>query len=160
ADFPDRSRTNPFVARLWATQRVGFLAAERRVHGGSPEVDDEIRQLGERYGIPTEFTSYLVTEPALATNLGMAGGLRRGVMTDNAPAPAAAQRDMRFEVAKAASVQRVAVTAAVLDSMAVASTANAMAGGRQNGAAVTTRRVDGRTFVLRDSVWTDSRYQP
>ena len=30
------------------------------------EVDEEIRMLGERYGIPTEFTSYLVAEPQLA----------------------------------------------------------------------------------------------
>ncbi len=33
-------------------------------------------------------------------------------------------------------------------------------GGREGAAAVTTRRVNGRTFVLRDSVWTDVRYQP
>ena len=65
-DFPDRERENPFVARLWATQRVGFLSAEKRKNGGSTEIDDEIRTLGERYGIPTEFTSYLVTEPQLA----------------------------------------------------------------------------------------------
>src|SRR5262249_55647818 len=64
-DFPDRERDNPFVARLWAAQRVGYLSAEKRKHGGSRggEIDDEIRTLGERYGIPTEFTSYLVTEP-------------------------------------------------------------------------------------------------
>ncbi len=61
-DFPDRDRQNSFVARLWATQRVGFLSAEKRNNGGSSEIDDEIRMLGERYGIPTEFTSYLVTE--------------------------------------------------------------------------------------------------
>ncbi len=61
-DFPDRDRENSFVARLWATQRVGYLSAEKRKNGGSSEIDDEIRALGERYGIPTEFTSYLVTE--------------------------------------------------------------------------------------------------
>ena len=44
--FPERSRENPFVARLWATQRVGYLSAEKRKHGGSQEIDDEIRDLG------------------------------------------------------------------------------------------------------------------
>ena len=65
-DFPDRDRQNAFVARLWAAQRVGFLSAEKRRNGGAREVDEEIRMLGERYGIPTEFTSYLVVEPRLA----------------------------------------------------------------------------------------------
>src|SRR6202165_1903930 len=32
--FPERSRENPFVARLWATQRIGYLSAEKRKHGG------------------------------------------------------------------------------------------------------------------------------
>lgn len=62
--FPARERDNPFVARLWATQRVGWLAAEKR-RDGTREHDDEIRRLGERFGIPTEFTSYLVMEPGM-----------------------------------------------------------------------------------------------
>ena len=63
--FPSSSRENSFVARLWATQRVGYLSAEKRKNGGSREIDDEIRQLGEKYAIPTEFTSYLVLEPGM-----------------------------------------------------------------------------------------------
>ena len=63
--FPASSRDNSFIARLWATQRIGYLSAEKRRHGGSSEVDDEIRQLGEQYGIPTEFSSYLVVEPGM-----------------------------------------------------------------------------------------------
>src|SRR5256886_7904780 len=63
--FPDRSRENPFVARLWATQRIGYLSAEKRKNGGSKEIDDEIRDLGERFGIPTEFSSYLVVEQGM-----------------------------------------------------------------------------------------------
>jgi hypothetical protein len=77
-DFPDRDRENSFVARLWATQRVGYLSAQKRNNGGSSEIDDEIRSLGERYGIPTEFTSYLVTErqdlPVRTAMMGAGGG--------------------------------------------------------------------------------------
>src|ERR687895_1941473 len=61
--FVERERGNSFVARLWATQRVGYLSAERRKSGGSREIDAEIRELGERYGIPTEFTSSFVRGP-------------------------------------------------------------------------------------------------
>lgn len=153
-NFPDRERDNPFVARLWATQRVGFLSAEKRKNGGNVEVDDEIRSLGERYGIPTEFTSYLVVEPRLAAmNRGLGPQSSVGVPAGavaSAPAPMAA-RDLRFESAKAASAQRQVTNAVVMDSLAAASE-------RSDGAE--TRRVDGRTFVLRDGVWTDARFKP
>src|SRR5205807_9610127 len=94
-DFPDRERENPFVARLWATQRIGWLAAEKRKNGGSSEIDDEIRSLGERFSIPTEFTSYLVQEPGIVAN-GRFDSTRRMVI---AGAPAAApppSRDRAF----------------------------------------------------------------
>ncbi|MGH7634901.1 MAG: VWA domain-containing protein, partial [Gemmatimonadaceae bacterium] len=69
-NFPDRDRENAFVPRLWATQRIGWLSAEKRkavADGGSTsEIDREIRELGERWGIPTEFSSYLVREPNVA----------------------------------------------------------------------------------------------
>jgi Ca-activated chloride channel family protein len=139
-DFPDRERDNPFVARLWATQRVGWLAAEKRKNGGSTEIDDEIRGLGERFGIPTEFTSYLVQEPqAVATGL-----MRRA---GGAPAPMAASvRERAFESAKAASAQRAMTSMASLDSMSVSGA---------NG--TLTKRAGSRTFTLRDGMWTDAR---
>src|SRR6185437_12422971 len=106
--FPERSRENPFVARLWATQRVGYLSAEKRKHGGSQEINDEIRDLGERFGIPTEFSSYLVVEPGMnQRRMGQAGGVQlNGVVTGvGATAPAAAPA-IRFEAAKSAAAQR------------------------------------------------------
>lgn len=149
-DFPDRDRDNSFVARLWATQRVGYLSAEKRKNGASAEVDDEIRSLGERYGIPTEFTSYLVTEPQLVP-LSRRGAVGGGVMPMAAAnAPALNERKDQFEMAKAASMQRAAVTLAVVDSLSRQAGARDAAGGI---------RVDGRSFVLRDGVLTDSRYR-
>jgi Ca-activated chloride channel family protein len=155
-DFPDRDRQNAFVARLWAAQRVGFLSAEKRRSGGEREVDEEIRMLGERYGIPTEFTSYLVVEPRMALNRAQASG--GGMVPPNAPSPATAmdaQRSLRFESAKAASAQRSANTVAALDSMSAAAPRRDAAAER-NG--TSTRVVNGHTFVLRDGVWTDARY--
>ena len=148
-ELPDRERDNQFVARLWAAQRVGYLSAEKRKHGASQEIDDEIRALGERYGIPTEFTSYLVTEPHLAVN-------RRGVMVPAMGAPAAMPAaDQRFELAKAAAAQRSMSNIAVLDSLKAA--APAADAGRS--ASSTTRKIDARTFALRDGVWTDLRFR-
>jgi Ca-activated chloride channel family protein len=148
-DFPDRERQNPFVARLWAAQRVGYLSAEKRRAGGAPsEIDEEIRMLGERYGIPTEFTSYLVTEPQFNR---VAGGRAGGGMPGAMPVSASeAPRQMRFESAKMATAQRAVSNVAVADSLSTAVSRDA---------AHSTRRVDARTFVLRDSVWTDVRYR-
>jgi len=151
-DLPDRERDNPFVARLWAAQRVGYLSAEKRKHGASQEIDDEIRTLGERYGIPTEFTSYLVTEPGLVAN-------RRGII-GAAPASGAPQMapvaEQRFELAKASAAQRAAGNVAILDSIRAAAPVSADA---RRDAAANTRKVDARTFTLRDGVWTDARFR-
>jgi Ca-activated chloride channel family protein len=159
--FPERERRNSFVARLWAAQRTGWLSAERRRNGPSPELDDELRDLGTRYGIPTELSSYLVLEPGMQTptrrlgsaNLqldqvvvtGSAGTDRRDAPAA-APAPAEAKREGRFEMAKTAAAQRAATTLSAVDSV------SADFGG------ATTRRVGTRTFSLSGTTWTDSRY--
>ncbi|HEY7233970.1 MAG TPA: VIT domain-containing protein [Gemmatimonadaceae bacterium] len=145
-DFPDRERDNPFVARLWATQRIGWLAAEKRKNGGSSEIDDEIRGLGERFGIPTEFTSYLVQENRAVAGVG--GALRRDLPTGLSPA-AAPMRDQAFEQAKAASAQRAALSMMVLDSIA-----RPESRGRSDA---NTKRAGSHTFLRQDSTWTDLR---
>jgi hypothetical protein len=154
-DFPDRDRQNAFVARLWAAQRVGFLSAEKRKNGGSSELDDEIRMLGERFGIPTEFTSYLVTEPRLAV-MRQTDIRRDAAGASNAPAPMAPVAEMRFESAKAASAQRAANSVAVLDSLARAKPSGV--GESNDGSAASTRSLNGHTFVLQSGTWTDARY--
>lgn len=149
-NFPSRSRENPFVARLWATQRVGYLSAEKRKHGGSKEIDDEIRQLGERYGIPTEFSSYLVVEPGMSRRMnvaGSAGGQLLQVVTTGVAAAAAPSSVQRFEAAKTAAAQRSATSLAAVDA----------ASGLNDEATI--RRVGNFAFVLRDSVWTDIRFK-
>jgi Ca-activated chloride channel family protein len=147
-NFPDRSRENPFVARLWATQRVGYLSAEKRKHGGSQEIDDEIRDLGDRFGIPTEFSSYLVVEPGMNRRREMgAGGVQlQGVVRGAAPAAPAA---VQFEAAKTAAAQRSVTSLSMAD--------EADFSGARQGGGVT--RAGNVTFVLRDSIWTDVRYK-
>jgi Ca-activated chloride channel homolog len=143
--FPERSRENPFVARLWATQRVGYLSAEKRKHGGSQEINDEIRELGERFGIPTEFSSYLVVEPGMNRRRDMgAGGVQLNSIVVGSAAP---QASVQFEAAKSAAAQRSATSIAAAD---------AAVGTREDA---NVRRAGTVTFVLRDSVWTDVRYK-
>ena len=154
AQFGRRTTANAFVPRLWAAQRIGWLAAEKRRNGGTTEMDAEIKSLGERYGIPTEFSSYLVVEPGMNRADDLAR-TRLGANTPPflAPAPAGqavtvtgvgAANEASFEMARRAATQRDAKSVAVLDSM--------------SDGAIGVRQVGARRFVLRDKVWTDQRY--
>jgi Ca-activated chloride channel family protein len=145
--LPERDRDNAFIPRLWATQRIGWLSAEKRKNGASREIDDEIRMLGERYAIPTEFSSYLVLEPGMVA----ANGMR---LQDQAGAPRAAPADVQrrrtFEAAKTATAQREARSLATADSAAAGSVVSV-----RGGAATASRRVGNRVFAESAGVWTD-----
>ncbi|HEY4953315.1 MAG TPA: hypothetical protein VII02_00370, partial [Gemmatimonadaceae bacterium] len=137
-------------------QRVGYLSAEKRRNGGSSEVDDEIRKLGERYGIPTEFSSYLVVEPGMDARrrLGAAmnaptsvGGVRleQVVVTGIAVTSKRGDDAKSFEAARTAAAQRSATTLSAAD----AASAVIDAGGE-------VRRAGNKVFAMRDGVWTDT----
>jgi Ca-activated chloride channel family protein len=163
AQFPRRTSSNAFVPRLWAAQRIGWLAAEKRRNGGSTEMDAEIRSLGEQYGIPTEFSSYLVVEPGMNVasrrDVGAVSSARIGATTPPSASPAplagsgsvvttgvAAANEASFERSRQSALQREAKSLAVLDSMSADAT-----GARQVGT---------RQFALQGKVWTDQRYVP
>ena len=65
--YPDRELVerggDDFVARLWATRKIGYLLAEIRRSGPEPELVEAVTELSLRYGIVTPYTSYLVLEP-------------------------------------------------------------------------------------------------
>ncbi len=149
AVFPASTRENSFIARLWATQRIGYLSAEKRRNGGSSEVDDEIKQLGEQYGIPTEFSSYLVVEPGMQPRQGM-GDMRllNQVVSGVAGAPAPSNATKSFEAARASAAQRTAMSVSAVDEAI---------GLSKDDKSV--RREGNRLFTLRDSVWTDTGFK-
>lgn len=149
--FPRNERNNSFIGRLWATQRIGYLSAERRRVGGNPELDNEIRSLGEKFGIPTEFTSYLVQEHARSFPVGMmlsapvsAGNALSQVVVTGVAASAPAA----FEQARKATAQRAATTLAAADA--------ATAAGAVDTAGGATRHIGDRTFVLANGIWSDT----
>lgn len=67
--YPDRTLAEhggePFVARLWATRKIGHLLAQIRRSGPDPELVQAVTELSLRYGIVTPYTSYLILEPTL-----------------------------------------------------------------------------------------------
>jgi Ca-activated chloride channel family protein len=61
-DFPEIERKSGFVARIWATRRIGELLESIRLEGESDELKDEVVALAKEFGIVTPYTSYLVRE--------------------------------------------------------------------------------------------------
>jgi len=135
-----------YVAQLWASRRAGTLTREIRLRGPNPELVQSLRELALRHGILTEYTAYLVQEPELAAvNQVRADEAMRQAAAPAAQAGAAAVGRAARE-AKATSVA-VAADAAEMDELV-----------RTRSGIAPTRRVGGRLFIQRDSVWTDLRH--
>src|SRR6266700_3290858 len=147
ARFGDENAGNDYVPQLWAARKVGALSREIRLHGPNTEIVNELKRLALRYGILTEYTSYLVQEPNQVV-------VRP--MFDRAPSAAPAPQDQ----AGAAAVERSRAERALSGSLqlsAVTVTGAAADSASTRGAAEARRseRVGGRVFLWRDSTWTD-----
>lgn len=149
AEFPAHHAANAFIPRLWASRRIGELTRQIRLEGTSETLVREVRDLGLRYGVITEYTSYLVQEPGMvAANR----PLDRMAMPA-APAPAAQSGAGAFQRARASSDLMGARSLEEADVAAMGSMGEAA----RREAAV--RRVAGRLFVKRADVWTDAAHQ-
>jgi len=68
--FETRSpdETNAFVARLWATRRIGEIIDDLDLHGRNKELIDELVGLSQKYGILTPYTSFLTEDNVRLTS--------------------------------------------------------------------------------------------
>jgi Ca-activated chloride channel homolog len=154
--FPLRAESNDFLPRLWATRRVGWLMEQVRANGEQKELRDEIVDLGTRYGIVTPYTSYLALEPnaqpqevTRISGLGNVGGrLRRPA---NAPPPPSPMR--------AADAQAATGLAGVQQSKRAREQKEAERFDRDSLSSAV-RTVGGKTFYLREGIWTDAEFKP
>jgi Ca-activated chloride channel family protein len=141
---------NDYIPRLWAARKAGALSREIRLHGQTPELMTALKELALRYGVLTEYTSYLVQEPnAVATGM----NAREDDVRRNAPA---APRDQAGSGAVALSRSEArqaskSVVAAEADQEELDALLRGRAGINP------TQRIGGRLFILRDSTWTDLR---
>jgi Ca-activated chloride channel family protein len=138
-----------YIAQLWASRKAAALSRELRLRGQSREVMEQLRTLALRYGILTEYTSYLVQEPN-AVALGNNNVRLDAVTVTAAPAPAAQSGAGAVQRAREEAKNSAVSTLAAADEMASDRDA------RRVG--LRTQRVGGRMFVLRDSIWTDLRH--
>lgn len=154
AAFPRSEPRNDFIPRLWAARRIGELTRQIRLEGPSPSLISQVRDLGLRYGILTEYTSYLVQEP-----LDLAGpDSPRRIEEDQlnrAASPASQTGAGAFERAEVSAKLSEVKTLAAADGAAADRLRSLSAGSKSSPS---TRRVAGRLFIQRGQVWTDIRH--
>jgi hypothetical protein len=68
ATFARHAPAHDYIPRLWASRKIGELTQELRLHGHNRELEEDIRQTALRYGVLSEYTSYLVQEPGMVAN--------------------------------------------------------------------------------------------
>jgi Ca-activated chloride channel family protein len=152
----------PFIARLWATRKIGYLLSEIRLRGYNQEMVDEIITLSTTYGIATPYTSFFVPEPQIVTQPRAVDQMGAVPLPTTAPAPAAVvelgraiERAAERALA-AAPAQAPAGEAAVADSRAreTLRSATTAVGGAESG----TRRALDKTFASQAGMWVDTTY--
>lgn len=157
--FPAGATENEFIPRLWASRRIGELTRQIRIEGSTPNLVQEVRELGLRYGVLTEYTSYLVQEP-VTTNAQLMRP--RDVMPNQgsgaAPAAPSAQTGAAaFRSARSSSAMMGAGSLAAADAAAEARMGEL--GGVRGVARNEVQRVHGRLFVKIGSLWTDAAHR-
>lgn len=150
ATFAGHTDDNDFIPRLWASRKIGFLSQQLRLHGPNEELVEEIRKTALRYGLLSEFTSYLVQEP-LDVARGRGSVQVQTTSVGGVPAaPSAATGERAVQVAKRDRARREAISADELEAAD-----DAML---QIGHMGQSRHVAGRLFKAIDGVWTDLRH--
>jgi Ca-activated chloride channel family protein len=157
-NFPRHCVDNDYIPQLWASRRIGELSRQVRLEGSTPQLIASIRDLGLRYGILTEYTSYLVQEPGLVANRPQPVA---------APSGAGAAREMTgtraFEDAKASATMSTSSNLAAADEAVRNRVAQLSGRGeeRETGSGLNgqVKRAGGRLLVFRDSAWTDAAHK-
>ena len=142
ARFGGEQAGSDYVQQLWAARKAGALSSDIRLHGPNPEIVGELKLLALRYGILTEYTSYLVQEPNVVVR---PMPLRAPAPEDQAGVGAVERSRETRKLASSLHLDGIIVTGARADSLA----------GAPSERAARSRRVGGRVFVWRDSAWTD-----
>ena len=152
--FPGQSLSadpgDGWIARLWATRRIGYLLNQIRLNGENPELVDAIVDLSIRFGIVTPYTSYLLTEDDILSSEARAGASSR-----------IAQQAMPAAVSgEAAVAASEAMTNLNQADAAPAPQATIVIGGQAIDPGQRIRAAGNRTLVNRSGVWTDTAFRP
>jgi len=136
---------NDFIPRLWATRRIGYLIDQLRLHGKNKELVDEVVRLSKKYGIITEYTSFLVdADYRLAAEVlaPQVGSVMRDRMKVKVGAGAVNQAEASKKMSQAGQAPR-----GYLDAE----------GKEQKVTKIV--QIGNRTFFNKNGLWVDSEYE-
>jgi Ca-activated chloride channel family protein len=153
-NFASRGSYN-FVPRVWASRKIGFLTDEIRLHGMNDELVGEIVRLSKRYGIITEYTSFLIREDDML----FAPEEAQAEMLRDAGTHLAEAKSGAAGVGQAQTSQRLKGQVAGGQGAANAPAAYYDAAGEEVQVQ-TVQYAGDLTFFNADGYWTDSRYDP
>ncbi len=164
---------DPFVARLWATRRIGDLLNTIRLDGESPELVQSVVDLSVRYGIITPYTSFLISDQDILSQSG------RQAAQDNFSQTAQQLQSQvsgagAVDAASAAGILQAANAPAPMLMAIPTSTAGGMGGAAPqvaNGTVMQTQEdqqaqqnpiqtVGDKTFLFQNNTWTDTTFTP
>ncbi len=158
-DAAAATTANAFVPRLWASRKIAFLLDEVRQAGVSGDVRndprtkeliDEVVKLSTRWGILTEYTSFLAEDPSSGPVAALTEEEKLGLALTTAAARTA-------DRAGAAAVnQSLNLKAAQMQACANADNTYWTADMRQTRV-TTVRQVADQTLFCRSGKWIDSR---
>lgn len=158
--FNDRAGGSEFIARLWATRRIGDLLNQIRLNGENRELVDSVVSLSVRYGIITPYTSFLITEDDVLSQAGredaqntFANEARElaGAMTGSGAVDAA---DASSNLANAQAPAPAATQSSTVLKQ------ETLPDGSVSPSQEPIRYAGDKTFLLQGDVWTDTTYDP
>lgn len=157
--FREQAGGEPFIARLWATRRIGELLNSIRLNGENQELIDSIINLSVRYGIITPYTSFLIEEDDILSQTGRdqaaanfaeeAQTLSSARSGANAVGAADAFGGMAQAEAPAAPLALPTSSSMEYDGTA-----------EDTPAQSPIQTVGDKTFLLQNGVWTDTTFEP
>jgi Ca-activated chloride channel family protein len=138
---------NQFIPRLWASRKIGYLLDQIRLHGKNQELIDEIVDLSKRYGIMTEYTSFLVDADITVAREELSK--KAGRLMANG-----------FEMKSGASAVSRAQNLGSLKLKAAAPSNTYLDASGEIRQITGVKRVGTKTFYLKQGIWTDNDYRP
>jgi Ca-activated chloride channel family protein len=175
-DFGDDGKFNDMLPRLWAMRKVGYLVDEARRSGRAvdTEVKDEIIKLSKKYGIVTPFTAGLITEDTRPRSVtaspdmdfsrrDAALGARGPAGAAGIPGPAgpagAPPPGPSHNWALDSSIPAISAPTSGAGGVAAAKANKEMREAEKlKDEDTNVRYIDGKSFFLRNGVWTDGAY--
>ena len=173
-DFPETAGGEAFIAKLWATRRIGDLLNNIRLNGESEELVDSVVSLSIRYGIITPYTSFLIEEDDILSQQGRARAEdsfeeEAAELADDFTGESAVDAAVTSGSLANANVPLQSTLPAPPPAAEPQSSSGGFTDADEQGETELERRqnivnpiqtVNDKTFILQGEVWTDTTFEP